>query len=336
MSARRIAVLHSEDRELASGDRKDALAVQAAIDGALAAATSLRSRGYEVSVHGVPRDARAIASLLARLSGDLVLNFVESLGGDARLEAAFAWALELFGLAYTGSPPRAMQLATEKPLARALLAARGVPVPRGAVFATGDEPLGELCFPLLAKPAREDASHGIDQGSVVRDERALRTRAKELIARYAQPALIEEYIEAREINVALLAGPSGLEVLPLSEIDYSLFRPDEARIVTYAGKWIEGSRDWDITRVIPARDLSASQRARLESVARAAFEVMGLRDYGRVDLRLDARDEPYVIDVNPNPDLSPGTGFALAAERAGLDHAALLARVIEAARARLS
>ncbi len=326
-----IAVLYNDDASLSHGGAHDAIAVQAVADCARAVAGSLRARGHAAFELGLAPDPREAVRQVAQLRAEFVFNLVEGLGGDPRKDQAFAWLLELHGLRYSGAGPRALGLCLEKPLARAVLVAAGLPVPRGAVFEHEADALDELRFPLIVKPAREDASHGISAESVVRDERSLRERVRAVLETYAQPALVEEYIEAREINAALLAGPRGLELLPLSEIDYSGFRADEAHIVTYAGKWIEGSRDWDLTRVIAARDFAAGQREKLEQVARRAFDVLGLRDYGRVDLRLDARDEPYVIDVNPNPDISPGAGFLLAAERAGLSYDDVIERIVESA-----
>jgi len=144
--------------------------------------------------------------------------------------------------------------------------------------------------------------------------------------------IVEEFVEGREVNVGLLEGARGLEVLPLSEIDYAGFPPGMPRIVSYAGKWVETSRDWDLTRVVPARDLSATQRARIEAVARGAFEALGLAGYGRVDVRLDGDGEPFVIDVNANPDVSPDAGFALAAARGGVGYADLVERILASAR----
>jgi len=326
-----IAVLYNDDASLAHGDAQDAIAVQAVAECAAAVAKALRTRGHVAQELGLAPDPREAVRQVAALRTELAFNLVEGLGGDPRKDQAFAWLLELHGIVYTGAGPRALGLCLEKPLARAVLAAAGLPVPRGAVFERADAALGDLRFPLIVKPAREDASHGIAAESVVRDERALRARASFVLERYAQPALVEEYIEAREINAALLAGPRGVELLPLSEIDYSGFASDEAHIVTYAGKWIEGSRDWNLTQVIPAREFAAGQRDKLERVARRAFEVLGLADYGRVDFRLDARDEPFVIDVNPNPDISPGAGFLLAAQRAGLSYDDVIARIVESA-----
>lgn len=327
----RVAVVHNDDAALAGGDAQDAIAVQGVVLCARAVADALRSRGHAVELAALPAEPRGVAAFVGALRADVVFNLVESIGGDARLEPAFAWACELRGLPYTGSPPRAMTLCLEKPVAQALLAASGVPVPRHVVLARGDEPLAGLALPAIVKPAREDASHGIASESVVRDEAAVRARARHVLEHYRQPAIVEEYVDGREINVALLQTARGLETLPLSEIDYGGFPPDMPRIVSYAGKWIETSRDWALTQVVAARGLDDRQRGRIASIALRAFDVLGLRGYGRVDLRLDVRGEPFVIDVNPNPDVSPDAGFALAAARAGLAHADVVEAIVAAA-----
>lgn len=327
----RVAVVFNDDSALASGDAQDSIAVQGVVSCARSVADSLRARGHVAELHALPDDPREVAAFVGALHADVVFNLVEAIGGETRREPAFAWACELSGLRYTGSPPRAMTLCLEKPVAQALLGASGVPVPRHVVLDRGDEPLAGLRLPAIVKPSREDASHGIESASVVRDEPSLRARARHVIEHYAQPAIVEEFVDGREINVALLDGPRGLEVLPLSEIDYAGFPADMPRIVSYAGKWIETSRDWALTQVVAARGLDDAQRARIESVARRAFAVLSLRGYGRVDMRLDARDEPYVIDVNPNPDISPDAGFALAAARAGHAHADVVERILASA-----
>ncbi|MBL8862430.1 MAG: D-alanine--D-alanine ligase [Planctomycetes bacterium] len=328
----RVAVVYNDDAALASGGALDAIAVQGVVSCARAVAESLASRGHGVTLRALVGPAREVPALVDELDCDVVFNLVEAIGGDARLEPAFAWLCQLRGLPYTGSRPRAMTLCLEKPLAQAVLGAHGIAVPRHGVFERGDELLGDLRFPLIVKPAREDASHGIDAESVVRDETALRRRVRHVLELYRQPAIVEEFVDGREINAGLLAGPGGLEVLPLSEIDYSDFPPDLPRIVSYAGKWIETSRDWALTRVVAARDLDPATRERIEATARRAFDVLGLSGYGRVDVRLDARGVPWVIDVNPNPDVSPDAGFALAAARAGLPHAEVVERIVAAAR----
>jgi D-alanine-D-alanine ligase len=327
----RVAVVYNDDSALAHGDAQDQIAVQGVVACARAVASALRDLGHEVDVRALGADAREAALLVDSLVCDVVFNLVEAIGGDARKEPAFAWLCELRGLAYTGSPPRAMTLCLEKPLTQALLASRGISVARNVLFERGDEPLGDLPLPAIVKPSREDASHGIASESVVRDESALRARARYVIEHYSQPALAEEFIEGREINVGLIETPRGPEVLPLSEIDYSGFPPEMPHIVSYAGKWIDTSRDWELTRVVAARDLSGEDRARIESIARRAFEALGLRGYGRVDLRLDARRRPFVIDVNANPDISPDAGFALAAARANYSYTDIVRWIAESA-----
>ncbi len=327
----RVAIVYNDDAGLAHGGAQDAIAVEGVVACARAVADALRQRGCTVELQALDPLPRDVLRQAGAISADLVFNLVESIGGDARRESTFAHLCELCGLRYTGSPPLALALCVEKPVAQALLAARGVPVPRHVVLARGDEPLAGLALPAIVKPAHEDASHGIASESVVADETALRARARFVIAQYAQPALVEQFIAGREINVGLLETPRGLEVLPLSEIDYTGFPSDMPHIVSYAGKWIDTSRDWALTNVMPAHDLSAAQRARIETVARAAFEILGLAGYGRVDMRLDARGEPFVIDVNANSDLSPDAGFALAAARAGYPYADVIGWIAESA-----
>jgi D-alanine-D-alanine ligase len=327
----RVAVVYNDDAALAHGDAQDLIAVQGVVACARSVASALRDLGHDVELRALGAEARDAARFVDSLACDLVFNLVEAIGGDARMEPAFAWLCELRRLAYTGSPPRAMTLCLEKPLAQALLSSRGISVPRNVLIERGDEAMDDLPLPAIVKPSREDASHGIASESVVRDEKALRERARYVIEHYSQPALAEQFIEGREINVGLIETPHGLEVLPLSEIDYSGFPPEMPHIVSYAGKWIETSRDWALTRVVAARDLSVGDRARIESIARRAFQGLGLRGYGRVDLRLDARNQPFVIDVNANPDISTDAGFALAAARASYAYVDIIGWIAESA-----
>jgi D-alanine-D-alanine ligase len=326
----RVAVLHNALTAASRGGEADRLAVEAVEGAARAGAKALEEAGWSVSVQVVPGEARELAAMLSALEADLVFNMVEELAGDARGDAAFAAMLELWGIPYTGAGPRALTLCLEKPVARAVLAARGVRVPRGAVLENGTESLGGLRFPVIVKPSREDASHGIELASVVAAEREARERARLVIERYGQPALVEEYVDGREVNAALVARGGEVEVLPLGEIDFSGFPAGAPRIVTYAGKWVEDSADWRATLSVAAR-LEPAEEARVRETALAAWTALGLADYARVDLRLDASGEPFVIDVNPNPDLSPGAGFALAAERRGWSHAQLILHIAEAA-----
>jgi D-alanine-D-alanine ligase len=184
-----------------------------------------------------------------------------------------------------------------------------------------------LPFPLIAKPVREDGSVGIASRSVVHDEKALREVAAEVIRTFRQPCLVEQYIEGRELNVALLGFPTA-RVLPLSEIDFSLLPSGIPRIVSYEAKWASDSPEYHGTQPVLHPAMAPHVAARVRRVALDAFRALGLRDYGRVDGRLSDGGVPYVIDVNPNCDLSPTAGMARAAAAVGIDYGALLRLIV--------
>src|SRR5262245_42685875 len=250
----RVAVLFNDDGALAHGQERDGVAVAAVAGCAEAVERALRERGHDAIRLAAPAEPGALLAALREARPDAVFNLVESLRGDATLEAAVVALLELSGLPFTGSGALACALALRKPLAKALLAARGVPVAPGVVVETGGEPLDDwhaaagarrVPFPWIVKPSREDASHGIANESVVHDEAAARARARFVIERYRQPALIERFIEGRELNVALIGSADDPELLPVAEIDFAPAPAGRPRLVTYDAKWVEGSDDWN-------------------------------------------------------------------------------------------
>ena len=160
----------------------------------------------------------------------------------------------------------------------------------------------------------------------MRDAAALRKRALQMMDEFHQPLLAERYIEGREVNVTLLGNGAELETLPLHEIDFAAMPRDRPNIVSYAAKWDEAHVDYVGTKPVPLRDASPALVQSIESVARAAWDALGLRDYGRVDLRVDDAG-PWVIDVNPNCDISPDAGVARSARVAGLAYPQLVDRI---------
>jgi D-alanine-D-alanine ligase len=284
------------------------------------------ARRHGLEVQRVPLSAHGPTMLrqVAGLSADVVVNLAESWAGSARHEAAVAWALEVRGGPYTGVGPRALSLCLDKPTARAVLAASGVPVPEGAVLAQTDAgwPAGLATQGRwIVKPAAQDASHGIDAASVVDGPEEALARARHLAERGLGAALVERYVEGGELNVSIveLAGDAA-RVLPIARIDFSRMPLGFPHILTYAGKWAPESPEYAGTESVEARDLTDGQRRRITEAALGAWRALGLAGYGRVDLRLDAEGRPWVIDVNPNPDLSRDAGLSLAASRAGLSH----------------
>lgn len=318
----RVAVVFNVDSEDDGagdlGHEARADVVQVARD----VAAALEDDRHDVTLVPVAADLCEMKERLSSLSPDCVFNLCESLARDARLESAVALVLDLMGVAYTGSSPEALSLALHKDRVKSVLARAGVPTPAHRLMRSASDPC-DLPFPLIVKPVREDGSAGITPGSVVHDESSLRARVAEVVRGFAQPAIVEEFVAGRELNVALVGYPAA-RVLPLSEIDFGELEPGAPRIVSYEAKWSPGSQADRATRPVLHPELGAAQAAKVRKAAQDAFRALGLRDYGRVDVRLSASGVPYVIDVNPNCDLSPSAGLARAAEAVGITYHALV------------
>jgi D-alanine-D-alanine ligase len=239
----------------------------------------------------------------------------------------------MLGIAYTGNRPIALSLCQKKPHAKAILVAAGLPTPKGVVIsslAAGiPKDLG-LRYPLIVKPAYDDASGGIDAGSVVADRAALETRVKLVLGEHTMPALVEEFIEGREIHCAIL----GTDVLPLYEMKFKGGVDDQGRqlpsIITYRAKWDPYSRDhYAVESSCPVEDLEPEVVAHIQDVARRAFMAVGCRDYARVDMRLDEKTgEPFILEVNPNPDLADGCAFAQCVRASGRTYSQAIQQIV--------
>jgi D-alanine-D-alanine ligase len=285
-------------------------------------ATALKESGYDVHIVPVDGDLAILRTRLLELGPDCVFNLCESLAGDARLESAVPILLEFLAIPFTGSPPEALSFGLRKDRVKQRLEAAGIPTPAGRVLTEPGESC-DLAFPLIVKPVREDGSVGIVRTSVVHEAEQL-ARAVEWVGRtLRQPCLVEQFIDGREFNVALLGHPTP-RVLPLCEIDFGALPPDAPRIVSYDAKWTAGSEDDLGTVPILHPALPNAVAARVRRVAAEAFRAVGVRDYGRVDVRLAPTGVPYVVDVNPNCDLSPTAGMARAAAAVGIDFGALV------------
>lgn len=325
-----IATTHAGAAE--TGD-SEAAAVQA-IEGVIDEVSRVaRNMGANVEHVPLSHDPTEMLGRVSSLRADVVVNLAESWAGRARYEPAIAWMFELLRVPYTGASPRSLALCLEKPLTRALFASCAVPVPEGWVVASEDARCDPRLFEnhvsWIVKPAAQDASHGIDATSVVGTECAMRDRVKYLLRRGLGPALIERYIEGREFNVSIVE-MDGLaaRVLPVAEIDFTHFPTGIPQILTFAAKWDEVSEEYRGSKSILASELDDALRSEIERVALAAWHALELRDYARVDMRVDRRGRPFVIDVNPNPDLSRGAGLSLAAERAGMTYEQMVTGIL--------
>jgi len=324
-----ITILHNRDHDLLEEDpgreaREDVIKVASAL------ADALNHEGNVAEPVAVTGNKLDFLSVLERRRPDLVVNLCESLNADARGEMAIPCLLDLMGIPFTGSGALSLGLALHKNKAKELLRARGVSSPEFAVVErVEDLARVEVPFPAIVKPAREDASIGIDFDSVVHDRTQLARAVLHVMQTFAQPALVERYIAGREIYVPLLGNrPRGH--LPLTEITFGAAFIGKPHIVSYKAKWEPDSPECKDSRSSRC-EIDPVTEARLVKTATAAFDALDCRDYGRVDLRLSDEGEPFVIDINPNCDLHPDAGFAKAARAAGMDYRALATRLVEIA-----
>ncbi len=334
----RIVVLYNTDvdAEQAANTGPDATSVRGS---AKAIARGLVECGHTVEIVGV--HGVEVYTTLARLRADrpdLLFNLCESMDGEAQNEPTFAGLLDLFRIPYTGADLVALTLCLHKQRTKDILVAHGVPTPPYRYLSPADlaDPaLDALDYPWFVKLAHEDASLGITESNVVRDAAALRARAGELMREFRQSVLAERYIEGREVNVTLIGTGADVRVLPIHEIDFAAMPADRPNIVSYAAKWNPEHVDYIGTTSVPLRAASPQVVAEIERVARATWRALDLRDYGRVDLRVDTAGVPWVIDVNPNPDISPDAGVAKAAAAAGMSFPQMVGMIADVALKRL-
>lgn len=327
-----ISVLYNRDQDVLEDDpgreaREEVVEVAAALSHAL---SSGKVSAEPLAVTAGPTGSFAFIDDLRARKPELVINLCESLAADSRGEMAVPALLDVLGLPFTGSSALSLGLALHKDKAKELLKARGVLTPGFRLVTHLEDVVAmDLPFPLIVKPAREDASVGIYAESVVHDRASLGRACAKVLQTFHQPALVEQFIEGREIYVPIL-GNSPRRSLPLSEIHFGKAFSGKPNILSYKAKWEPTSMECIDSPSGPCA-LDEETAKRVVSTAFAAFEALDCRDYGRVDLRLTQGGQPYVIDINPNCDLHPEAGFAKAATAAGIDYAALAQRLVEIA-----
>ncbi len=278
------------------------------------------------------RDQTLVA--IARAEADLVFNLTESYAGDDTMDMNIAAFLDLLGKPYTGAGPHALYLAQDKALAKKIFAFHQIRTPFFATSYKGKlDHSHDIAFPLIVKPCSEDGSIGIDMGSVVGSVKELMERIHYIHEEFDGPALIEEYIEGRELYAAVLGNDSP-EVLPLIELDLSKLPEGTPKIAGKEVKWEKDTEHYRVTKSAPAEDLDEDTSHLLSETALAAYQALKLRDYGRIDMRLTPKGEVYVIEANPNPWLASGAEFHMAARKAGRTYAQLISEIVDLAKAR--
>lgn len=330
MSARRprVAVVHNAPA--LSPDHPDAASEAEVIEAAEAVSAALESSGMEPTIVPAGPPLSALIHVLTEGRFDAAFNLMEGFGGLSQGATYVTGVFELLGIPYTGSTVEALAACQSKHQAKALLRGHGLPTAPALVVAVG-ESIPPLTFPgpYLVKPDIEDGSLGIDQGSVVEEGALMAARVRSLHSRYHGPVLIESYLPGPEFNIGLIE-LSELVVLPVAQV---VFEPIEGHwpILTYEAKWNPDSIDDRTSPVVCPAPIHPELSQRLQSLAAAAFRSTGCRDYARVDFRLDANGRPMILEVNPNPDISPGAGLARAIGASGRSYSEVIAALAERA-----
>jgi D-alanine-D-alanine ligase len=299
---------------------------------------ALEEARFAVEVVNVRDDLDTLMGAIRRSQPDAVFNLVEYFHDDQQQEAYVAGLFELMGVAYTGNRPITLATCQNKYRTKLLLEAAGLPTAEFFLASRLPVPTDHgLAFPLIVKPAFEDASGGIEAGSVVQDQDALEARVAHVLEEFEMPALVEEYIEGREIHAAII-GNHPPEVLPLFEMEFDEQESGDAwqpQIISYRAKWDPHSQDfYSMDAVVPPRDLDPVVERYIREVAVGAFRAVRGRDYARVDMRVDPEGQPFILEVNPNPDLVDGAAFAMCAAASGRSYGETLATIADLAVAR--
>jgi D-alanine-D-alanine ligase len=289
--------------------------------------TALGELGYRSVRIPFTMDLEGFLRRITEEDVSMAFNLCETVGEDPRFSGHPAALLELLQIPFSGSPSMALMLTTDKFVTNRLLKANGITTPNCAVY-NGTEPFSAsyLKYPVIAKPRLEDAGIGIEQESIFKSEGELRGRIGGLYGRFGT-LLIEEYVHGREFNISLLGYPSPT-ILPLAEIDFLGFPDGLYPILGYRAKWDKASFEYNNTPRKFPHDLPPFLLRTIQETALMCYRLLMLRDYGRVDMRIDASGKVHILEINANPCLSPDAGFVAAAQKAGMSYSQMVDRMV--------
>ncbi len=329
----RVLVDEDEEQATGSGDKSPVVRTLDKKEVEQEVAEALVKLGHDPVMYELDGTQKSLLGL-GKADCDLVFNLVESFADDDTADFKIAAFLKLLGKKYTGTGTHGLLLAQDKAVAKKIFAFHGIHTPTFAKSFRGRLDFShDLQFPVIVKPAREDGSIGIEFSAVVSSIRELMERMDWLHANFDSPVLIEEYIDGREMYVGVI-GNDNPEALPVVELDLSKLPDGTPKIAAAEVKWGKGTKAYRDTKSAIATDVPDEITATLQQTAVAAFQALELRDYGRVDMRLQADGTVHVIEVNPNPWLSSRAEFAMAARKAGRTYPQLLEEIVELAIAR--
>lgn len=313
--SRTVALLHDAAAAHGPPDASDTLREAAAI------ATALEELGFEPVTVPVGLDLEALQRSLRELAPRVAFNLVESLEGNARLLHIVPALLAGLEVPFTGCSAAALALTSDKVRAKRALRRAGLPTP--AVFGESADAAGDW----IVKSLHEHSSLGLDDASIVSGQAAVEAALRSRREEFGGEWFAEAFVPGRELNVGILAAGDVPRVLPIAEIRFQDFPAGKPRIVGYAAKWDTASFEYRNTVRSFAIESALGERAR--DLALECWDLFGLGGYARVDFRIDERGEPWILEINANPCLSPDAGFAVAAAEAGIDFDTIIAALLE-------
>ncbi len=289
---------------------------------------ALEDLGHRSARIPFTREVSGFSKRMKEAGVEIAVNLCETVDEDPHFAGHPAALLELLSIPFSGSPAIALMLTTDKLITKQLLKAHGIRTPPYLMYdGTNSLDFHGLKYPVILKPRLQDASIGIEQESIFIDGLSLREKIDGFFDRFG-PLLVEEYVGGREFNVSVFGYPSP-RALPLAEIDFSAFPEGIFPIVGYRAKWDTSSFEYYHTPRKFPQGLSSSLRKGIEGIALECFHLLMLRDYGRIDMRVDNNGQIYVLEVNANPCLSPDAGFVAAAQQAGMSYADMVEMLVE-------
>ncbi len=267
--------------------------------------SAVSSIGYDAILIPIRRSLSGFLKRLKESKIDALINLCEGFKGIPQLESCVASIFEMEGIPFTGSSSNTLSICQDKFRTKSILSAFDLPTPPSALMDNSNQKI-DMPFPLIVKPNKEDASIGIYSDSVVKNEVSLKAAVQKVIDKYKESVLVESYIDGREFNVGILEDMA----LPVSEIDFSSMPENVPNICGYEAKWFEDNILYSATKPICPAPIDKNLSDILQKIAKKAFKALGCRDYGRIDFRMDEKGNIYILEVNPNPDISLNAGFA--------------------------
>jgi len=290
---------------------------------------ALKGEGHITEHLAIFDDLDFVRQKLSTFQPDVIFNLADQFKNNRAFDQNIVSFLEMQGLPFTGCGSTGLTLCKHKAISKKILSYHRIHVPAFTTIARGKRTARpkHLKFPILIKPLKEEASHGISQASFVETDEQFNERVQFIHAKYDNDVIAEEYIEGREFYVSIL-GNHRLQVFPIRELVFREVPPDEPKIATYKAKWDEEYRKrWGLQNVF-AEGLEPAVTRKIEDVCKRIYRLLTIDGYARIDLRLTPANEVYFIEANPNPILAADEDFAESAKKANVSYPALLERIM--------